>query len=112
MDEVKNINPSSGVSGMELIHMIYNVRYNCKSNRQKQFERAKEARLIYHIIGNTTPNNYNHLLRHNIIKNFPVIIENVNLVENISGPRIGLLKGNITRQNTNPIKEYVVKIPP
>ena len=41
MDEVKNINPSSGVSGMELIHMIYNVRYNRKSNRQRQFEGAK-----------------------------------------------------------------------
>ena len=92
--------------------MISTVKYNQKVYNQWQFYPDKKARQIYHIIGNPNIENYNHLLRHNIIKNLPVTIDDMNLAENIFGTNIGLLKGNRNRCNPKPVKDDVVEISP
>ena len=46
--------PSSDVNGMELSHMISNMKENRMGYTKTNSERAKEARHFYHIIGNPT----------------------------------------------------------
>ena len=69
--------PSRNVNGMELSNIKSTVKENRKSYTQHQFERAKESTRCYHIIGNQTIENYKHILRHNMIKNYPVTINDV-----------------------------------
>jgi hypothetical protein len=45
------------------------------------FERAKEARKLYHIVGTPTVENFKSLLQMNVIKNCPVTTEEVNIAE-------------------------------
>ena len=60
--KTKKIIPSSDVRITEISHMISTVKDNLKSYTQK-FDYSKEARQLDHIIGNTTTENYKHLLR-------------------------------------------------
>ena len=43
---------------MELSHTFFTLNYNIKGYIQQQFECAKEARRLYHIIRNPTTDNY------------------------------------------------------
>jgi hypothetical protein len=56
-----------------------------------QFERAKEARKLYHIVGTPTMDNFKLLLWMNIIKNSPVTVEDINIAEKIFGPDVSSL---------------------
>ena len=77
-----------------------------------QFEDAKQARRLYHIVGCPTVENFKHILRQNIIKNCPVTVEDVNIAEKIFGPDIGALKGKTIRKAPIRVKEDLVEIPP
>ena len=79
------MSPSSNVNGMELSHMISTVKYNIMGYTQRQFERDKQSRRLYNIIENPAVDNYNYILRQNIIKNCPVTIYDVNLADIIFG---------------------------
>ena len=80
------------------------------SNRQ--FEDAKRARRLCHIVGCPTVENFKHILRQHIIKNCPVTVEDVNIAEKIFGPDIGALKGKTTRKQPPRVKSDLVEIPP
>ena len=92
--------PSNNIKRIELIHMISTVKYNIMGYIQPQFECAKSARRIYHIIGNQTTENYTHLLRQNIIKNLQVIIDDINLAENIFGTGLRITKRKYHKEKT------------
>jgi hypothetical protein len=63
------------------------VAENRKGYTLQQFERAKEARKLYHIVGTPTMNNFKPLLRMNVIQNCPAVtVEDVNISEKIFGP--------------------------
>ena len=47
-----------------------------------------------------------------MIKNFPVIDEDVKIAEQICGPYMVSLKGNITRHNLKPVQDYNIERPP
>jgi hypothetical protein len=91
---------------------IETVQENKKGYTQRQFEDAKQARKLYHIIGCPTTENFKALLRQNIIKNCPVTVEDVNIAERIFGPDIGTLKGKSTRTKPIPVKSDLIEIPP
>ena len=61
--------------------LISTVDENKKFYSQRQYERAKEARRLYHIIGRPSLENYKHILRQKIIKNCPVTHEDVDIAE-------------------------------
>ncbi len=91
--------------------LISTVEENRKGYTQRQFEDAKRARRLYHIVGCPTIENFKHILRQNIIKNCPVSAVDVDLAEKIFGPDIGTLKGKTTRKPPPRVKDDVVEVP-
>jgi hypothetical protein len=88
------------------------VKENSRGYTQRQFDNAKRARRLYHIVGCPTVQNFKHILRQNIIKNCPVTADDVNIAERIFGGDIGTLKGKSTRGRPTPVKDDLVEIPP
>jgi hypothetical protein len=68
-------------------------------NRQgytlRQYERAKDARRLYHVAVTPTVNNFKMLLQMNAIQNCPMTIEDVNISEKIFGPDISKSKRQV-----------------
>ena len=96
----------------EASYMVTSVEENRSGYTQRQFENAKRARRLYHVVGCPTVVNFKHILRQNIIKNCPVTAEDVNIAEKIFGGDIGALKGKTTRRRPTPVREDLVEIPP
>ena len=92
-------------------NMIASIAENRKGYTQRQFERAKVARNLYHIVGTPTIENYKALLRMNIIKNCPVTVEDITIAEKIFGPDMSSLKGKSTRRKPKPVREDLIEIP-
>ena len=55
--------------------------------------------------------NFKLLLRMNTIKNCPVTVEDVSIVEKIFGPDMSSLKGKSTRRKTKPVRKDNIEIP-
>ena len=54
---------------------------------------------MYHVVGAPTLQNLKMMIRQNIIHNFPVTVEDIDILEKIFGPVISTLKGITTRQS-------------
>ena len=57
------------------------------------------ARNIYHMVGAPNLRDLNIILRHNIIHNFPVTVEDIDIVDKIFGPDVSSLKAITTIQS-------------
>jgi hypothetical protein len=64
-------------------NLISTVTENRKGYMLRQFESAKEARELYHIVGTPTMENFKSLLQINVIKNCPVTVEDIYIAEKI-----------------------------
>ena len=102
----KNKNQAYGTS-----NLVDTVAENRKGYTQRQFERAKRARALYHTIGTPTVRNFKALLRMNVIQNCPVTVDDVNMAEKIFGPDKSSLKGKSTRKKPTVVKHDLVEIP-
>jgi hypothetical protein len=92
-------------------NLISTVAKNRQGYTLHQFECAKEARRLYHIVGTPTMNNFKSLLQMNVIQNFPVTVEDVNILEKIFGPDMSRLKGKSTRRKPKPVRSDLIEIP-
>jgi hypothetical protein len=92
-------------------HLINTVQENRVGCTQRQFEQAKKARELNHIVGTPTIETFKTLLKMNAIRNCPVTTEDVNIAEKIFGPDMSSLKGKSTRRKSTPVREDTVKIP-
>jgi hypothetical protein len=91
--------------------LISTVAENRKGYTLRQFERAKEARKLYHIVGTPTMNNFKSLLRMKIIQNCPVTVEDVNISEKRFGPDMSSLKGKSMMCKPKPVRSDLIEIP-
>jgi hypothetical protein len=67
-------------------HVINTVKENrVVGYTQRQFEQAKRARELYHIVGMPTIESFKALIKMNATKNCPVTTEDVNNTEKIFG---------------------------
>mgnify|MGYP002176679840 FL=1 len=96
---------------LDTSNLVTTVNENRKGYTLRQYERAKEARKLYHIIGTPTMDNFKSLLRMNIIKNCPVTVDDINIAEKIFGPDVSSLKGKSTRQKPKTVREDLIEIP-
>ena len=92
-------------------NLVSTVAENRKGYTLRQFERAKKARALYHIVGTPTVENFKALLKMNVIKNCPVTVEDVTMAEKIFGPDISNLKGKSTRKKVETVREDNIEIP-
>jgi hypothetical protein len=87
------------------------VEENKKMFTDRQVERAKKARQLYHALGTPSTKDFKAIITMNAIKNLPVTIDDVNLAEKIFGPDIGALKGKTTRHKPCPVVSDYIEIP-
>jgi hypothetical protein len=92
-------------------HLIKTVKENRVGYTQRQFEQAKRARKLYHIVGTPTIETFKMLIKMNAIRNCPVTTEDVNSAKKIFGADMSSLKGKLTRQKSTPVREDTVEIP-
>ena len=104
-EEVTNQN--NKITGVQ---MVSTVAENCGNYTTQQFEKAKEARKLYHNIGSTTVENFKYMLKSNGIRNCPVTIEDVKIAEDIWGNNISYLKGKTTRNRPPVVKSDLIEI--
>jgi hypothetical protein len=92
-------------------HLINTVKENRVGYTQRQFEQAKKAQVLYHIVGTPTIERFKTLLKMNAIRNCPVTTEDVNSAKKIFGLNMSSLKGKSTFRKSTPVQEDTVEIP-
>jgi hypothetical protein len=92
-------------------HLINTVKENRVGYTQRQFEQAKRARELYHIVRKPTITSFKTLIKINAIKNCPVATEDVNNAKKIFGANMSSLRGKLTRYKSTPVREDVIEIP-
>ena len=93
------------------IQLLNTVNENKSFYTQRQFERAKRARDLYHALGTPSINDFKSILRMNMITNNPVTTDDIKIAEKIFGPDIGAIKGKTTRRKPAPVVNDYVEIP-
>jgi hypothetical protein len=92
-------------------HSVKSVKENKLLYTDRQIQRAKLARSIYHAIRMPSLKDFKMIITSNTIKNVPITINDINISEKVFGPDIGALKGKTTRQKPAPVVSYYVEIP-
>ena len=95
----------------DMVLAIASVAENKQGYTERELQRAKKARQLYHAVGTPTTRNFKFILRQNLIRNCPVTVEDVNIAEKIYGPDVGSLKGKTTRQKPKPVTRDIISIP-
>jgi hypothetical protein len=93
------------------VNFINTVEENKKFYTDRQLNRAKKARELFHAIGTPNIEDFKKIIRMNSIKNCPVTIDDIVISEKIFGPDIGTLKGKSTRHRPAPVVHEYVDIP-
>ena len=96
------------IKGVQLLNTI---EENKTFYTQRQFDKAKRARDLYHALGTPSIKDFKAMLRMNTITNNPVTTEDIIVAEKIFGPDIGALKGKTTRRKPAPVVNDYVEIP-
>jgi hypothetical protein len=92
-------------------HLINTVKENRVGYTQRQFEQAKRAQELYHIVGTATIESFKGLIKMNAIKNCHVTTEDVNNAKKIFGTNMLSLRGTSTRGKSTPVTEDGIEIP-
>jgi hypothetical protein len=92
-------------------HLINTVKENRVGYTQRQFEQAKRAQELYHIVGTPTIESFKALIKMNAIKNCPVTTEDVNNAKKIFRTGMLSLRGKLTRLKSTPVREDSIEIP-
>ena len=91
--------------------LLNTVEENKTFYTQRQFERAKRARDLYHALGTPSINDFKAILRMNTVTNNPVTTEDIKIAESIFGKDIGAIKGKTTRRKPAPVVSDYIEIP-
>ena len=91
-------------------HLVTTLSENRIGYTDRQYDIAKTARKLYHIIGMPTVENFKALLCMNAIHNCPVMVEDVKITERIFGPDMSSLKGKSMRRKPKPVRKDLVEI--
>ena len=92
-------------------NFVTTLSENWKGYTDQQYDRAKTARKLYHIIEMPTVENVKALLHMNAIQNCPVMVKDVKMAERIFRPDMPSLKGKLMRRKPKPVRKDLVEIP-
>jgi hypothetical protein len=93
------------------VQLLNTVEENKSYYTQRQFERAKRARDLYHALGTPSIKDFKAMLRMNTVIGNPVTTEDIKIAEKVFGPDIGALKGKTTRRKPAPVVSDYIEIP-
>jgi hypothetical protein len=76
---------------------VITVRGNKERYHRREIEGADRARELYKAIGRPSQKHFEHILRHNLIRNCPVTVDNARRALTIYGIDVATLKGRSTK---------------
>jgi hypothetical protein len=82
-----------------------------QENINRQIERAKLTRKIYHALDTPSLKDFRLIVTANSIKNPPITVDDVKTAEMILGEDIGMLKGKTVRHKPLPVSSDYVEVP-
>ena len=104
-------NTRNGKQTSLINHSVESVNENKALFTDRQVQRAKLTRNIYHALGTPSVNDFKSIITANMVKNLPITIEDIKIAEKIFGPDVGALKGKTTRQKPAPVVSDYIEIP-
>jgi Reverse transcriptase (RNA-dependent DNA polymerase) len=90
---------------------IESIEENKLMFTNRQIQKAKVARQLYHSLGTPSVKDFKTIIITNSIKNLPVTLEDIKTAEAIYGPDIGALKGKTTRKKPYPVVLDYIEVP-
>ena len=77
------------------------VEGNKLQYHKRELEGAEKAKLLYANLNRPSQQHFEHLLKHNLIKNCPVTVDDAKRARHIYGKDIPAIQGKMTRQKKN-----------
>ena len=105
VDEYNKINIIEGIKNFQ------NVGENRNGFSERQKKRVLATRNIYHMVGAPSLRKLKMMIRQNIIQNFPVAVEEIEILDKIFGPDVSTLKERTTRQSPKVVVDDFIEIP-
>ena len=96
---------------IEWLNYLQTVRGNKKVFSEIQYKRSLVVRKLYHMAGAPTLKHLKIMIRQNIIQNFPVTFEYIEIEEMIFSPDVSSLKLITMRQRSKVVWYYFIVIP-
>ena len=93
------------------IQLLETVKENKKFYTDWQVQWAKAACKFLQAVGYPHLRDLKNIISINGVRNCPITIEDINIVEKIYGKDIGSLKGKLKRQKPIPVISEIVEIP-
>ena len=79
---------------------------------KRQVQDAKEAEQFRAVIGYPSTRDYKAMIKGSMLKNCPVLPEDVNRAEEIFGKNVPSLKGKTIRKKPDPVRHDIISVPP
>jgi hypothetical protein len=86
---------------------VTTVAGNKKRFHRREIEGADRARELYGKIGRPSYQHFEHILKHNLIRNCPVTVDDAKRAQIIYGPDIAALKGKSTRSEAHHVPTFI-----
>jgi hypothetical protein len=91
--------------------LVSTVKENCLGYTECEYQHAKLAQRVYHLVGAPTIENFKHILCVGGIQNCDLTPQDVEIAEKIFGPDVSELKGKSTRRKPKIVKYDVIAVP-
>lgn len=92
------------------ITLVNTIEEKKEGFSKRQVEQAKLAKKLYHTMGLPSMQDYQTLIKNNMLHNNPISIEDINNAKEIYGTDIAALKGKVTRRKPEVVKTNYVKL--
>lgn len=93
------------------VSLVQTLKENKQGFSDRQIERAKLARDLFHNSGVGTPEELRQAISANGFKNNPVTVEDVIVAQKYFGPDVDVIKGKATRTTPPPVTNEYIEIP-
>jgi hypothetical protein len=93
------------------VALVTTIEENKMFFTQRQYQRAKKARELYHALGTPLIKDFKNIITTNAIADNPINTEDIELAQQIFGEDIGSLKGKTIRRKLLPVAQDYIEIP-
>ena len=95
-----------------LDQVVETVKDNKKPFTDRQVREAVRARRVYSMIGRPSTTDYKNMITGNLLKNCPVIVDDIRNTDKIFGPDVAAIKGKTVRAKSPVVRRDIIAIPP
>ena len=92
--------------------LVSTVAENMKIFSKRQIEQANIARKLYGMVGRPSMKDFKTLVRGNMLRNFPVTVEDVDIGNRVYSIDVASLKGKMIATQSKAVNVDIIHVPP